>query len=314
MSQFDSSRLRGALDLSSLGKKHTDAAGAAPVDGNSGPNQPQQVFKVPAIIINGNEASLRNFMSISESVPVVIDFYSLRSEASKLSTETLGKLVLGLAGRVLLVRIDFDAEPRIVQAFNVQNAGSVVALLRGQPIPISVGGDDETSFTAKLNQLLSVAAENGIAGLLEVDESAPTEAAAPSMPPRHKAAIEFINQGEYAAAQKEYEAAISENPADAIAIAGLAQSKLLQRVDNLDFDSVLSVEPTDLTDVRVKADALCAVGEFSESFTLLLDWFEKSQQPEREIIKAQLLELFEIVGKTTAEVISARARLTNLLY
>ena len=63
--------------------------------------------------------------------------------------------------------------------------------------------------------------------------------------------------------------------------------------------------------MNVRADLLATLGQFEACFALLLAEFEASKSDQ---IKAQLLELFEVAGTSTPEVVTARKSLTNLLY
>ena len=65
------------------------------------------------------------------------------------------------------------------------------------------------------------------------EDAAPAEPAEPveePLPPHHQEAYDAIAAGDFATAIEEYRKAIAENPRDALAVAGLAQVSLLQRL------------------------------------------------------------------------------------
>ena len=90
-----------------------------------------------------------------------------------------------------------------------------------------------------IDQLLEVAATNGVAGRLQVAETSDEENAAvpatePPHDPRFDAAADAIEKGDFTAAAGAYRSMLADSPADPEAKAGLAQVELLQRVDAAD--------------------------------------------------------------------------------
>lgn len=318
MSDFMSrASLAGAVDLSGLKKSDPVAQAAA---SNAGQNNNGQMgaaqgsaVKVPDIVALGTETNLKSFVTISASVPVLIDFFASDLEQSKLLSEKLDRLVRKLSGKILLLRVDSQVSLSVAQAFGVKEVPSVVAMIKGQPIPLFEGDQTEETIATVLDRLLQVAAENGVAGTLEVSGEF-DEASIQEMPPKHKAAFEAIDAGNYAEAVAQYEAALRENPADAMAIAGLAQAKLLLRTHEIDFEAVLASAPTDLETCLLKADACVAVGHAGEGYQTILTRFAVADKDEREKLRKHLLELFAVSPPDAPELAAARRSLAALLY
>jgi hypothetical protein len=65
-----------------------------------------------------------------------------------------------------LAKVDVDAQQQIAAAFQVQSIPSVFAVLAGRPIPLFQGALAEPQIRAYLEELLRVAAENGVTGFL----------------------------------------------------------------------------------------------------------------------------------------------------
>ena len=299
--------LSGAVDLSSLRKSETSAqAGAANAAAS-------QSINVPDLCAIGTEANLKNFLTISNSVPVLIDFFAADLEISTALSEKLERLVRGLTGKMFLLRVDTQASLQLAQAFGVKEVPSVVAMVKGQPIPLFEGDQTQETIQTVLDRLLQVAQENGVSGTLQVSSEF-SEPQIAELPAKHKAAFEAIDAGDYAAAVKHYESAINENPADAMAIAGLAQAKLLLRTDGLDFEKALALTPTDLESAITKADACVAVGHSAEGYQAILTRFALADKEEREKLRKHLLELFEISPPDAPELAHARRALAALLY
>lgn len=321
MSDFSSrASLAGAVDLSSLkNRAQTPAPAAQPVQPEQGSGVNSQATEatnpvVPALVIEGNEANFNNFIAVSNSVPLVIEFYASWSEPGKALSAKLQAQTELANGRILLIRVDVQAQPKIAAAFKVEGAPTVVAVIKGQPVPLFAGDQEAAAIATVFERILEVAAENQISGTAIVDANAAAEAAAPKLSPRHQAAYDAIDRGDYQAAVLEYQAALNEMPSDALAKAGLAQARLLVRTAEVDVDEILASQPTELSDALLKADVLVAVGHAQQGFYLLLSAFESAAGEQRDEIRKHLLELFEVQGSDSPEVADARKKLALLLY
>jgi putative thioredoxin len=309
--------LAGAVDLSGL--KKSDAIAQTAAQNSTAPNSAGAkasagpALKVPDLTALGTEANLKNFVTISGTVPVLIDFFASDLEPSKLLSEKLIGLVRNLNGKMFLLRVDTQTSLNVAQAFGVKEVPSVVALIKGQPIPLFEGDQTADTIQTVLNRLLEVANENGVSGTLEVSSEF-VEPEVQELPPKHKAAYDAIDSGDYEAAVRHYESALNENPADSMAIAGLAQSKLLIRTRDIDFEAVLASAPDDLNSVLLKADACVAVGHAAEGYQTILTRFAIAEKDEREKLRKHLLELFSVSTPDAPELAAARRALTALLY
>lgn len=297
------SRLRGAMDLSALNKKDDAPASAAtPVS-----------LELPSLIADVTEANLRTYLELSTRVPLVIDFYSAQDDSVALSTKLSG-LAAEANGAFLLGRIDIDAHKRVAEAFSVQQAATVIAVLKGQPFPLFNGNVELEQITSIINKLLEVAAGNGVTDRITVNETAQAISTTPKLPKHHLDAAEALNAGENQKALEMYEQILRESPADALAAAGLAQTELLIRVEGLDFEKVLDNSPQNFEELMVFADALIAIGDFAVGFDALLTNYQDVGKEEQQQMKERLLKYFEIVGKNEPTVVAARARLTSMLF
>jgi len=310
MSDFMSrANLAGAVDLSSLRKPPVDPAAAQAASVNP------DLLKLPGLIAQGTEANLRIFIEISNQLPVVIEFFAGWSEQSKTLSPKLAKITKAYNGRILLVQIDLDANQKVAQAFKVASAPTVLALLRGQPVPLFDGDQPEANLQVVFDRVLEIASENGMNGTITVSEDAGLDQPAPAaLPPRHQAAYDAIDAGNYPEAIRQYEEAIKENPGDSLAIAGLAQANLLKRTEGIDFETVLSSAPSTIDEVILKADACVAVGHLGEGFSTILTKLATVFGDERETLRKHLLELFLICPPELPELAAARRQLAALLY
>ena len=86
----------------------------------------------------------------------------------------------------------------------------------------------------------------------------------------------MIAAGDFATAVKEYRKAISETARDALAVAGLAQVLLLQRLDGVVADDVRAAaasKPGDVDAQLAVADLDVSGGHVDDAFARLLDLF-----------------------------------------
>lgn len=278
------------------------------------PAEPQQpeTPQVPSLIAELNNENLRGFLKLSEQIPCLVDVYTSRTDASGQLSEKLRAETLRRAGAFILLRLNADVLPEFLQAFQVQQVPAVTALLKGQSIPLFAGDQTADAIVEVVDRMLVVAAENGITQTVEVSEDAVE--AEPQLPPKHLAAIELLEAGEYAQAVAAYQEILNESPADDMATAGLAQAQLLLRTEQLDFDNALEQEPKTVEAAIQKADALVAYGKNEAAFAVILDFFETAEQKDRDVLRAHLLELFKVVPKEEPALAKARVRLANLLF
>lgn len=313
----------GAVDLSSLVNKAksqsnpTDAAAAPNAAGapSDAPNSSDASVEVASLVIDVTPAGLANFVKISERVPVLVEFHTARSQGGTELSRKLAQDVIRRSGDMILLRIDGDHAQvgELLRAFQVQSLPAVCALLLGQPVPLFNGDQTPEVVKQVLDKLILLARENQVNQRASVVEGA-GEPAEPPLPPRHAAAYEAMEAGDYAKAIEEFEAALREAPADVIADGGLVQAKLLLRTDGLDLEKVLRDPAQDLASVLQKADVLTVIGHFEKAFDAILETFAVANKEDRDVLRAHLLDLFKVAGPQAPEVNAARAKLTNLLY
>lgn len=307
--------LRGAVDLSSLRNRPASAPGSAPADGDS---PAAGGLSVPSLVMDVTDETFAQVLELSRTVPVVVDLWAEWCGPCKQLSPVLERVVTELGGRLVLAKVDVDANPQLSQAFRAQSIPMVVALVAGQPVPLFTGAVPEQQVRDVFAQLLQLAAQNGVTGTVSVDGQEPAEAPAePPLPPLHAEAFEAIEGGDYPRAIAAYEKALAENPRDAEARAGLGQVRLLDRVKNADLQAVraaAAASPTDVDAQLAVADLDLAGGHVEDAFGRLLDLFAQLPSDERAPVRERLLELFALVGDADPRVVAARGRLASLLF
>lgn len=305
--QAPGSVLRGAVDLSALRNRP-----AAPA-----PGAPAPEGAAASLIMDVTDASFPQILELSRTVPVVVDLWAEWCGPCKQLSPILEKVILELGGRLVLAKVDVDANPQLAQGFRAQSIPMVVALVGGQPVPLFTGAVPEQQVREVFAQLLQLAAQNGVTGTLDAGEPDAAEPEETPLPPLHAEAYAAIEAGDYARAVTAYEAALAENPRDADAKAGLGQVRLLQRVQGLDLQAARAAAAAASTDVAAQfavADLDVTGGHVDDAFERLLDLFAALPADDRAPVRERLLELFGLVGDADPRVLRARGRLASLLF
>lgn len=312
--------VRGAVDLSALVSRgradESPAAHAAAAPGGA-----PSAIPVPSLVLEGTDANFADVLELSRLVPVVIDLWAEWCGPCKELSPTLEKLVAEYGGRLLLVTVDVDSNPQLAQAFQAQSIPTVSAVVGGRPLSLFVGALPEAQVREVFDQLLALAAQNGVTGVAAVEGTpAPVEGEAPveePLPPHHAEAYAAIERGDLDAAIAEYRTAIAQDPRDGLAVAGLAQVSLLARLRGTTVDAIRNAageRPDDREAQLAAADLDVSGGHLDDAFDRLLALFPRLDAAGKDTVRARLLEYFEIGGAEDPRVIAARRRLTNLLY
>lgn len=304
------SAMRGGVDLSALANKivKEKLASTSSVQVDQG-----RRVKVPAFVVEVNQANLKPIIELSSIVAVVVTFYSQANQESLTLNSKLEKLANGAEGKWLLAKIDLDANPEIASAFGVNLPATIAVILEGEPKPLFQGDQPESALVDFLGKLVEAASSQGLNGTLEVDGVEPKEVE-PQLSESEIAALDAMDKGDFGAAVKIYEEELKQNPGNEELAARLAQVKLVERTYNADLETELSVEPTSVAMAMRKADFHLAVGQSEEAFELLLAWFDKADGEERKALSSLFLELFNVVGKSHPAVVEARKLLAAKMF
>jgi len=310
--------LRGAVDLSAL--KQRPAPPAPNNAAGAGAPQAQQAEGGPALRVDVTEANFQSLIELSAQVPVVFTLWATYSPESTGLLDALERIIQSYGGRLVLAAADIEAIPQLAQAFQVQAVPTAVAVLKGQPVPLFQGGADEQQIRPLLDELLTVAAANGVSGNVGGGAGTSEEPGPAPLPPLHQKAFDAIEAGDYAAAAAAYRQALAEMPADAEAKAGLAQVELMEAGAQVAVRALEALrqlaadEPDNITAQLGVADLDLAGGHVEDALNRVVAFIGRNFGPERETARVRLLELFEVVGTTDERVGKARQALARVLF
>ena len=267
-----------------------------------------KVHTVPALVIQVDSNSIRDYLAISDSLPVLVLLVQENDPSSQSLLSTVKLLTEKTAGKILTLVVDAVKSPELAQAFDLKQIPTLLGMLKGQPAPLFSGDQPVEQVQQIIDRVLEVGKENGLTGTVKVAEPEP------ELSITHQQAFAAIEENNYPLARSLYEKALVENPNDQLAEAGLAQIKLLIRLEGKDLPTLVSSVGQDTDSVLDRVDALVATGVASAGFEQLLVLFENTAKDQREPIRLRFVELFLVVGNEDPAVIKARKNLSLLLF
>jgi putative thioredoxin len=267
-----------------------------------------KVQNVPALVIQVDSNSIRDYLAISDSLPVLVLLVQENDPSSQSLLSTVKLLTEKTAGKILTLVVDAVKSPELAQAFDLKQIPTLLGMLKGQPAPLFTGDQPVEQVEQIIDRVLEVGKENGLTGTVKVAEPEP------ELSITHQQAFAAIEENNYPLAKSLYEKALVENPNDQLAEAGLAQIKLLIRLEGKDLPLLVSSLGQDTDTALDRVDALVATGAASAGFEQLLVLFENTAKDQREPIRLRFVELFLVVGNEDPAVIKARKNLSLLLF
>ncbi|MDO5721580.1 MAG: tetratricopeptide repeat protein [Actinomycetaceae bacterium] len=288
---------RGAIELGA-----TNSTQPAPNGG-----QPQTPALKGPLIRDVSQAELNDIVELSFQLPVVVDLWAQWCQPCKQLTPILEETIRAQEGRVILAKVDVDANPQIAQALQASSVPTVVAIIGGRPLPLFQGVQPRKQVEAIITELLQVAQNAGINGRMISDDS-PEE----TIDPLHVPALEAEDEENWEEAVAAWQNVLNKRPRDTAAKEGLARAQFQLRLSQRESEN--ESEDTEAGPLAT-ADKLFAAGDHAQAFTVLLDEFVRVRgSEEADEVRQHLLELFTLVGAGDPEVKAARAKLSTLVF
>ena len=313
----------GAIDLSALHPASaasrppgTPAGGRPSASGGTAGDGGAYTFDVT------EEGFQARVLEASLQHPVVLALWSSRAAESRKAVDLISRVAESFDGRVSLARLDIDSSPQLAQALQVRAVPFVLAVLRGQPVPLFEGSVDEDAARQAIEQVIEAAVANGITGRAEpvAQAAEPPVAdveAEPVTDPRFAEAEAALESGDTSAAVAAYRRLVDANPADAEAATRLAQAELVLRTTGVDASAARTAaaeRPDDADAQLLVADIDLLGGHVEDAFERIIAVVRRTAGSERERVRRHLVGLFAVVGPEDPRVVTARRTLANALF
>lgn len=313
--QFPPTGLRGAVDLGAL-------ASARDASRQAHERQAQRAAGgAPTVIIDVTSASFQvDVIDASFQVPVVVDLWATWCQPCKQLSPILEKLAAEGGGDWILAKVDIDAEKEIAAAFQVQSVPTVMAILKGQPIPMFAGALPESQVRQVIAELLKVAKQHGVDGRVGGEPSAAeaeSEPPPPTLDTKYEAAYDAFERGDWAGAASAFQHVLDNDPGDLEAAAGVIRCGVMSRTHGVEPEVAITrsdAHPGDVGAALTAADCEIISGQPSAAFARLIAAVRLTTGVERDRVRSHLLDLFALVGSDDPSVGHARAALASALF
>lgn len=305
--------LAGAVDLEAL--KHQVTA------------EPGQAGGAPAAggyVIDTTENTFQAMVQTSATFPILLLLWLPTDDRLFPMAKTLGDAVNAMNGQLQLSRIDVASFPAVAQAFGIQGAPALFALINGRPMPLLQGVPSDQEMQQIVDEVLpkivQVAQQAGVTGTAPYAGD-PDAGQGPSpeqtVPPEHEQAHRLAMEGDYAGAAAAYDKVLEADPNDALAARERAKALLLARSADADVREVRAAaadHPEDVDAQMAVADIDMIGGQIQDAFDRLLDYLAAGHRDQMETVRVRLLEYFAIPDSSDERLKRARRRLATLLY
>ena len=267
--------------------------------------------------------------------PVIVDFWAPWCGPCKQLGPILEKVVRGAGGAVRMVKLNIDENPEIAQQMRIQSIPAVYAFKEGRPVDGFVGALPESQvrqFVERLGgaavgpspieQAMIMAKEAAQAGdhasalglysqILESESDNPDALAGLARALIARGELdearelldgvtrEIAKHAEIAAARSALE--LAEQAQKAMGSVGKLRARLEANAD--DHEARLEL-----------ATALFGAGERENAIDELLTLFKRDRNWDEQAARRQLVKFFEVMGPTDPLTLSARRRLSSLMF
>jgi len=289
------------------------------------------------LIKNSSTAAfMADVIDASNDQPVIVDFWAPWCGPCKTLGPALEKAVRDARGTVRMVKINVDENQELAQQMRIQSIPAVYAFKNGRPVDGFVGALPES----QIKQFVQRLSTGGAKAPSPIDDAV-------------EMAKEAIAAGDHGRAATIFTQVLEHEPDNVEAIAGLARAYIArnelerarQALDRAPKESAGNAElaaaraslelaeagskakgalgelkarierdPNDLEARNELASALFAAGEREAAVDELLEIIRRNRAWNEEAARKQLLKFFEAMGPTDPLTVSARRRLSSILF
>ncbi len=278
----------------------------------------------------------RDVLEASREQPVLVDFWAPWCGPCKQLTPVIEKVVTEAQGRVRLVKMNIDDHPSIAGQLGIQSIPAVIAFVGGRPVDGFMGAVPESQIREFIDK---------VAGPMVDDQQAGIDAALAD-------AKALVEQGDIENAAGLFGAVLQADPENAVALAGLANclitageleqardvladlseelakdagiAAVVKKLDQIEearklgdpnaLEQILAADPDD-HGARIKLAKIRNVeGGREAAADHLLKVMKRDRTFEDDGARRELLQFFDVWGPMDPATLSARRKLSSILF
>ena len=285
------------------------------------------------------DVDINNFMTEviegSSKIPVVVQFWAPWCGPCKQLGPVLEKTVAAANGKVRMVRINIDNNQQIAQQLRVQSVPTVYGFFNGQPVDAFAGAQAESTVTQFIEKMAAmgntgpdiaaiVESANHLLDLQDYEGALAQFQEIMSVDPESPEGLAglvrcMVGMNDLHGAREivdQLDDEFGKKPPMAAAIDVLVLSeKASQSAANIDSaQAAVDADPNNLAARQDLAMALFATGQQAKSMDQLLESIRINRDWNDQAARTQLLEFFKTLGSANPDVMTARRKLSTLLF
>lgn len=284
------------------------------------------------LIKDGSDAQFAiDVIEESRKQPVLVDFWATWCGPCRQLGPAIEKAVREAKGKVKLVKIDVDKNPRVAGQLRVQSIPTVYAFVDGRPVDGFMGAVTDSELKrfvdrltggvapSEIEQVLALAAESLSVG--DTGGAAQAFAQALQLEPTNPAAIAglarlYLEGGDRDQAERilAMAPADSADPDLASVRAALELTGAAVDEDASDAERRLAADPSDHGARFEIANVLASRGRMDEAVDHLLAIVAADRDWNEQAARLQLIKIFEAAGPASELARQGRRRLSALLF
>ena len=284
------------------------------------------------------ETFMADVVEASREVPVIVDFWAPWCGPCKTLGPQLEAAVTAAKGKVRMVKLDVDANPRLAQALAqqglpLQSIPTVIAFHEGRPVDMFQGAVPQSEVQAFVQKAAALAGDGGLSEAVEAAEAmleegaavdaAQTFAAILGEEPENSAAYGGLIRAHLAMDEIDQAEGLLASVPDAIKSAGeieaaRAQLDLMRQAADAgplaELSAAVEANPDDHQARFDYAKALHANGKVEEAVDQLLDLFRRDREWNDGAAKAQLFTIFDALKPNDPVAQKGRRKLSSMIF